>query len=53
MWWWKIFCDLFRSLFDGDDLADLIIGENNANCTIGIIGEYNFITFIKEKLKNI
>lgn len=47
----KLFIDLFRGYFDGDGW--ITFGEKNKNCVIGIIGELNFIKFIKEKIKNL
>lgn len=47
----EYFIDLFRGYFDGDGW--ITFGVKNKSCAIGIIGEYNFINFIKEKIKEL
>lgn len=45
------FIDLFRGYFDGDGW--ITFNDNKENCVLGIIGEINFITVIKNKLKEL
>lgn len=47
----KLFIDLFRGYFDGDGW--FTCNKENKAGEIGIIGEYEFISFIKEKIKEL